>query len=417
MSDSDCSPKKARSRSKSLPRGKYTLVGVDIDTTGRRLIDEIVQLSAYSPKSQFSQYIMPYMNLNPAARQRHQVRVITVGFFRMLKSMQTYKVVKTKSEIAALIDFLDWLEKIRKNDSNSNGVILIYHEQRKFIPYMILEAFKKYGLLSRFLSSVRAFANGFDFATEKCANTVKFLNLRQLSKILLDTDDDKNKNLFEGNANVRAKLTFEIAQHLAKAELKDLSPELEVENMSNIIYQHSHPVSQEIAELRNQRRILERQNSLRPIFLHYFRSTLYHRVKAVTFRRVLAENGQDIDNLQKLWTEKNKEGIAAEVEKLEELKSTEKVELVDLLDCHFDPQKTPVKPDVKQRFKKRRNSRRGKSNKENVRPSPNSPVNEKGDGPSSPKPDTTTKTPIKTKVEANNNIPNASPQKVTVSAN
>lgn len=32
------------------------------------------------------------MNLNPAARQRHQIRVITVGFFRMLKSMQTYKV-------------------------------------------------------------------------------------------------------------------------------------------------------------------------------------------------------------------------------------------------------------------------------------------------------------------------------------
>lgn len=53
---------------------------------------QIVQLAAYTPDEQFGQYIMPIMNLNPAARQRHQIRVITVGFFRMLKSMQTYKV-------------------------------------------------------------------------------------------------------------------------------------------------------------------------------------------------------------------------------------------------------------------------------------------------------------------------------------
>lgn len=53
---------------------------------------QIVQLAAYTPTDHFEQYIMPYMNLNPAARQRHQVRVISIGFFRMLKSMQTYKV-------------------------------------------------------------------------------------------------------------------------------------------------------------------------------------------------------------------------------------------------------------------------------------------------------------------------------------
>ncbi|XP_037941876.1 maternal protein exuperantia-like [Teleopsis dalmanni] len=80
------------SSTKILPSGKYTLVGIDIDTTGRRLIDEIVQLAAYTPQDHFEQYIMPYMNLNPAARQRHQVRVISIGFYRMLKSMQTYKI-------------------------------------------------------------------------------------------------------------------------------------------------------------------------------------------------------------------------------------------------------------------------------------------------------------------------------------
>jgi maternal-effect protein exuperantia len=38
-----------------LPHGKYTVIGVDIDTTGRRLIDEIVQISAYTPSASFSQ--------------------------------------------------------------------------------------------------------------------------------------------------------------------------------------------------------------------------------------------------------------------------------------------------------------------------------------------------------------------------
>ncbi|EDW43598.1 GM15046 [Drosophila sechellia] len=80
-----------------LPAGNYILVGVDIDTTGRRLMDEIVQLAAYTPTDHFEQYIMPYMNLNPAARQRHQVRVISIGFYRMLKSMQTYKVSPVQS--------------------------------------------------------------------------------------------------------------------------------------------------------------------------------------------------------------------------------------------------------------------------------------------------------------------------------
>lgn len=55
---------------------------------------QIVQIAAYTPNAEYSQHIMPLMNLNPGARQRHLIRVINVGCFRMLKSMQTYKVRK-----------------------------------------------------------------------------------------------------------------------------------------------------------------------------------------------------------------------------------------------------------------------------------------------------------------------------------
>lgn len=35
---------------------------------------------------------MPYGDLNPGARRRHNVRVVTVGRFRMLKDTNTNKV-------------------------------------------------------------------------------------------------------------------------------------------------------------------------------------------------------------------------------------------------------------------------------------------------------------------------------------
>ena len=75
-----------------LLSGDYCLVGWDLDTTGRRLIDEICQIAAYSSENNFSQYVMPFRDLNPAARRRHNIRVVTVGRYRMLKDSKTGKV-------------------------------------------------------------------------------------------------------------------------------------------------------------------------------------------------------------------------------------------------------------------------------------------------------------------------------------
>jgi maternal-effect protein exuperantia len=75
-----------------LPPGDYSLIGWDVDTTGRRLLDEIFQIAAFSPEVSFSQYVMPFRDLNPAARRRHNIRVVTVGRYRMLKDSRTGKV-------------------------------------------------------------------------------------------------------------------------------------------------------------------------------------------------------------------------------------------------------------------------------------------------------------------------------------
>nr|XP_016930038.1 maternal protein exuperantia [Drosophila suzukii]XP_016930040.1 maternal protein exuperantia [Drosophila suzukii]XP_036669039.1 maternal protein exuperantia [Drosophila suzukii]XP_036669040.1 maternal protein exuperantia [Drosophila suzukii]XP_036669041.1 maternal protein exuperantia [Drosophila suzukii] len=383
-----------------LPAGNYVLVGVDIDTTGRRLIDEIVQLAAYTPTDHFEQYIMPYMNLNPAARQRHQVRVISIGFYRMLKSMQTYKIIKSKSEIAALKDFLNWLEQLKiKAGSDSDGIVLLYHEERKFIPYMILESLKKYGLLDRFTKTVKSFANSLNLAKASIGDTnVKHYSLRKLSKILSKTKEDdaaepastsssassspsdstviENENvdekrssknsiqverdLFDGNASVRAKMAFNVALQLSNSDRKPEPESSEaLENMFNAIKPFAKLVGSDVQELDTQNENLERQNSFRPVFLNYFKTTLYHRVRAVKFRIVLAENGFDLNTLSAIWADKRTEGLDMALQSIGTMKGEDKAELLELLDSYFDPNKTTIKPVVKSTNNRRRNRRSG----------------------------------------------------------
>ncbi|KAI8036955.1 maternal protein exuperantia [Drosophila gunungcola] len=394
-----------------LPAGNYILVGVDIDTTGRRLIDEIVQLAAYTPTDHFEQYIMPYMNLNPAARQRHQVRVISIGFYRMLKSMQTYKIIKSKSEIAALKDFLNWLEQLKaKAGPGSDGIVLIYHEERKFIPYMILESLKKYGLLDRFTKTVKSFANSLNLAKASIGDTnSKHYSLRKLSKILTKSKEDgtpvsastsgsgsssvsvsgstststsvsdstvvnrnssmdekrspKNgiqaeRDLFDGNASVRAKLAFNVALQLSNCDRKPEPESSEaLENMFNALKPFAKLVGSDVQELDTQNENLERQNSFRPVFLNYFKTTLYHRVRAVKFRIVLAENGFDLSSLGAIWADKRTEGLDMALQSIGSMKSEDKAELLELLDSFFDPNKTTIKPVVKSPNNRRRNRR------------------------------------------------------------
>ncbi|KAL9699643.1 hypothetical protein quinque_003084 [Culex quinquefasciatus] len=403
-----------------LPHGRYTLIGIDIDTTGRRLIDEIVQISAYTPEHQHSQYIMPLMNLNPAARQRYQ----------------TYRVVKTKTEVSALNEFITWLEERLREDEGSDGVVLIYHEQRKFVPYMVIEALKKYALLDRFTATVKSFANGFKLAEQKCTKTIKYFSIRQLADLVIGEDeakggfegtrriepgsrtnwrgswptvstewrhplhstdltapetDDGNKSdttteadtesgaenpkpqrkscassVDENNNEVVASSTLRDGRSGRRHRTADdgagtaarsrPTTEAEREQMCTVLCELASPISCEIGELDEQEKILLRQNSLRPVFLQYFKTTIYHR-QAVTYRRVLAEYGHDFESLRQIWTESKREGLEQVIAKLTELKEDERTELCELLDCHYDPDKQQLKPVVK---RVRRRTSRGR---------------------------------------------------------
>ena len=76
--------------------------------------------------------------------------------------------------------------------------MLIYHEQRKFVPYMVIEA-----LELRSARPVKSFAN-------------RFFSIRQLTDLVIDEDEAKGG--FEGNSAYRARLPYQMARKLTNDE-------------------------------------------------------------------------------------------------------------------------------------------------------------------------------------------------------
>ncbi|XP_076755168.1 maternal protein exuperantia [Xylocopa sonorina] len=334
------SPSKKTSAAGIAP-GNYRLVGWDMDTTGKKVIDEICQIAGYTPSSSYSQYVMPCKDLNPPAMKRHNMKIVTIGKFRVLKDNKTNKALKTKSEVYALTDFLTWLESIRGDAAD--GIVLVYHEPRKVIPAMLLESLKKYNLLERFKQIVKGFANGFNVAEVKCANTSRAFSLRTLSRTLFNQEKQLD------NAKDRALLALQIVQHLSSLEVTKGNEangtgdsDSAMKKTAEFIREFVQPVEIEEQEYAELKIVYERQNSLRPIFGILFRANRRERQHANPLRRLLAEAGIEYAQLQEAWNNGKKEGLEKLIK--EKLPAVEKKKIEDVLiivEGYFDPAKNP----------------------------------------------------------------------------
>ncbi|XP_012219320.1 maternal protein exuperantia [Linepithema humile] len=345
--------------------GDYCLVGWDMDTTGKKVIDEICQIAAYTRSTTYSQYVMPYKDLNPTAIKRHSMKVVTNGKFRVLRNSKTNEVIKSKSEVSALTEFLSWLESVK---GNTDGVILVYHEPRKVIPAMLLESLKKYDLVDRFKQTVKGFANGFNIAEEKCANSAHIYSLRTLSRTLLK----KEANL--GNAQDRASLALQIAQYLCSIEngkpIEDPSDigdsDVAMKKAIEFIREFAQPVDIEEQEHGKLKMIFERQNNLRPIFSALFRMNRRERQHASPLRRLLAEAGIVYSELQDAWTNAKKDGLEHLMkEKLPTVEEKKMEDLMTILERHFDPEKKPKGRTPEKRGIRSKNEKKISDDKEN----------------------------------------------------
>ncbi|XP_076679899.1 maternal protein exuperantia [Andrena cerasifolii] len=341
MENGKDSPPRKPCSSMGIGPGNYRLVGWDMDTTGKKVIDEICQIAGCTPTSSYSQYVMPFKDLNAPAMKRHNMKVVTIGKFRVLKDNKINKVLKTKSEVSGLTDFLAWLEFIRGDATD--GIILVYHEPRKVIPAMLIESLKKYNLLERFKEIVKGFANGFNVAEAKYVNTVRIFSLRTLSRTLFNQEKELD------NAKDRACLALQIVQHLSSLEgtaesTADGSGDSDsaMKKSVEFIREFVQPVEVEEQEYAELKRVWERQKSLKPIFGALFRVNRRERQHASPLRRLLAESGIEYSQLKEAWSDGQKEGLDKLLkEKLTTADEKKMEDLMVVLEGHFDPAKKP----------------------------------------------------------------------------
>ena len=148
------------------------------------------------------------------------------------------------------------------------------------------------------------------------------------------------------------------------------------------VCQYAYSVAKEELELSGLKIILERQNSLRPVFGPLLRvKNRRERQHASNLRRILAEAGIDYQMLTAAYEKDGKESISQLTStKLTQAKPKEIEELSELLITHFDPES------------KQKSENKVQANKEN-KAAP-------GDASGSSTPDTTTSSPVKAQISS-----------------
>ncbi|BES91454.1 Hypothetical Protein NTJ_04262 [Nesidiocoris tenuis] len=345
----------AESKNETIqPSGDRLLyVSWDVDTTGRRLLDDICNVGAFCNEFSMQQYIMPYKDIMLPMRRRHNLATINIGFYRVLKETISGKIVKTKSELFGLLDFIMKLEA-QKND---RGIILMCYERQKLAPYLLIEGLKRYDLLDRFKAVVKGFANCYDFIKVHCATTMVAYSLKTLAKILLDSEP---KNLHD--AFQRAKLVHEIVVHLSTGESNDPIKDLAVKMA---------PYVQTFDEIENEleqyKVMLNRQRTLKPIFGQMIKTPAERR-KAIRLRQYLTEANIDFECLNSIVSEEANitEYLHSRIAK--ELPENDLADLSLVVTNHFAPSENSeptenVKPPKKPASKDREYRKREKNNK------------------------------------------------------
>jgi len=310
-----------------LKSGKYQVVAWDLDTTGRRLIDEICQIGGFyktsateSDDNTFSQYVMPYRNPNPGARRSFGIKVVNIGRYRMLKDLNTGKILKTKSEVSALQDFMSWLGRAK---GESEGVILICHEpQRKVLVPLLLEALYKYNLLPAFTNIVKGFCNTSTVVSELGdKEKITSLSLRSLCKTVLG-----DTNLPTNSATDRCRVLVDILAAVTTRGDSDNS----LINVEKII-KFTQTVQSEESQLKSLKNVLGTQGTLRPIFESQLKQKRLVRERAMNLRRTIAEAGLDYTALELAF----KEGSIRKKLEPTQAPTDDIDEIVKLIEEHF----------------------------------------------------------------------------------
>lgn len=108
---------------------------------------------------------------------------------------------------------------------------------------------------------------------------------------------------------------------------------------------------------------MERQNTFRPVFKELMQSNWANRQNASRLRRLLAENNLDYNFLNSTFEEGGRNALEEILKnRVADIKPEDFTELLEILDCYFDPEKKPVQPKPLPP-RQRKNSKNAKSPK------------------------------------------------------
>lgn len=266
---------------------------------------------------------MPYKNPNPGARRSFGIRVVNIGRYRMLKDMETNKILKTKSEVSALQEFIDWLKVAAAAAECKDGVLLACHEPtRKVLVPLLLEAVNKYNLVADFTATVKGFVNTVH-AVHKFGNMEKItsMSLRSLCKTVLD-----NTNPSTNNASDRSKVLIDI---LVKLTDQANNAKIDAGQVSAVAV----TVDSEQADLTKLKEKLVIQGTLRPIFVSMLRKRRALKERAMALRSLVAESNVDYAKLNEVYESAKKtvnETVTKKVEQEAAGDAAEKTEEVEV---------------------------------------------------------------------------------------
>merc|ERR1719189_2999323 len=216
---------------------------------------------------------MPHRNPNPGARRSFGIKVVSIGRYRMLKDLNSGKILKTKSEVSALQDFISWLGRAK---GDKQGVILICHEpERKVLVPLLLQALYKYNLLSAFSQVVSGFCNSSEAISELGDKSrITSLSLRSLCKTVLGDTSPATASAVE-----RCAVLVSIMAAITRA------PDSDPANID----------TEEEKQLKSLKNVLGTQGTLRPIFESQLKQKRLVRNRAMNLRRTMAEAGLDYE--------------------------------------------------------------------------------------------------------------------------
>merc|ERR1719319_2077243 len=189
----------------------------------------------------------------------------------------------TSHKVSALQEFISWLEVCR---GSSDGVLLVAHEpQRKVLGPLLLEALAKYHLLEAFQAIVRGFCNS-SAAIEALgdSSTITSLSLRSLCKTVLG-----DTSLATSSATHRCSALLAILARVVGAEGAAVP--------ADKLLPFSTTVAAEQRHLDQLKAVLGTQGTLRPIFEAQLKQKRLVRERAMTLRRTIAEAGLEYGRL------------------------------------------------------------------------------------------------------------------------